>query len=125
MLATVSFIFGIQLAAIVLAVARRRKPDEGEPTQKPTALGWWTLALGLIAVSAFALAAWLTPGSNFEGAALWNISIAFAFAAVVVGAGTLKRRDRHWPTWAGLVAGLAPAIFWILFAAGNILGLGE
>ena len=125
MLATISFVFGILLASIILAVTRRRQPEVGEPAQKPTALGWWTLAFGLIAVTAFALAAWMSPGPNFVETGLWNISIAFAFAAMVVGAGALKRRDRYWPTWAGLVAGLAPAIFWILFLAGNILGLGE
>jgi hypothetical protein len=125
MIATASFVFGILLATIVLAVAHRREPEVGGPASKPTTLGWWTLAFGLTAITAFAMAAWLTPGGNTHGLGLWLISIAFAFAAVVVGVGTLMKRDRHWPTWVGLVAGLAPAVFWIAFAAAHILGFGD
>jgi len=125
MLATASFACGILLATIILAVARRREPEVGGPAPKPTSLGWWTLAFGLTALTAFALAAWLMPSGNIPGLGLWLISIAFAFAALLVGAGTLIRRDRQWPTWVGLVAGLTPAVFWIVFAAGNILGFGE
>lgn len=125
MLATVSFAFGIFLATIVLVVARRRDPDMSGPAPKPTALGWWTLAFGLTAVTAFAMSAWPTPGGNIPELRLPLISITFAFAAVVVGVGTLIKRDRHWPTWVGLIAGLAPAVFWIAFAAGNLLGFGD
>ncbi len=125
MLATVSFVFGVLLAIIVLALTRRREVEVSRPASKPTALGWWTLVFGLIAVTAFALAAWLTPGGNIPGLGLNLISIAFAFAAVLVGVGNLMRRDRHWPTWVGLGAGLVPAVFWVAFAVGNILGLGE
>ena len=80
---------------------------------------------GLTAVTAFAVAAWLAPRGNNPGPGLNLISIAFAFAALVVGLGNLMRRDRHWPTWVGLVAGLTPAVFWVAFAAGNILSFGE
>jgi hypothetical protein len=128
MLATVSFISGILLASIILAVVRRREPEGIGATRKPTALGWCTLAFGLTAVTAFVVAALLQPRGNNSGNSglgLNLISITFAFAAVVVGVGSLLRRDRLWPTWAGLVAGLAPAVFWIAFAAGNILGFGE
>ncbi|MBN1452078.1 MAG: hypothetical protein JW963_13765 [Anaerolineales bacterium] len=123
MLATVSFVFGILLAIIVLALARRQEAQVSGLASKPTGLGWWTFAFGLVAVTAFALAAWLTPAGNILGLNL--ISIAFAFAAVLVGVGALMRRDRHWPTWVGLGAGLVPAVFWVAFAVGNILGLGE
>jgi hypothetical protein len=125
MLATVSFVFGVLLATIVLAVVRHREPEVVGAAQKSTTLGWCTLAFGLIAVTAFAVAAWLTPRSNNSGLGPNLISITFAFAAVVVGVGSLIRHDRHWPTWVGLVAGLTPAVFWIAFTAGNILGFGE
>lgn len=125
MLGTVSLVIGILLGTIVLVVSRRRKPDAAEPVQKPTVLHWWTLAFGLIAVAAFALAAWLEPRGIIQGLNLWLISIVFGFAAVSVCVGALKRRDRHWSVWAGLVAGLAIATFWIVFAAGYILGFGE
>lgn len=124
MLATISFIFGIFLAVIILAVARRREPEAGSAL-KPTALGWCTLASGLTAVTSLAVAMWLSPRSDNSGTGLFLVSITFAFAAVVIGIGTLIKHDRHWPTWAGLIAGLVPAIFWILFTAGNILSSGD
>ena len=125
MLGTASFVFGILLAAIVLAVARRRDQGEGGLASKPTPPGWWTLAFGLTGVTAFAVAAWLTTGDNLHGSMLWLISITLSFAAVVVGIGTVIRRDRHWPTWTGLAAGLAPAIFWVAFAAAHVFGSGD
>ena len=125
MMATASVVFGILLATIVLAVAHRREQEVGGPASKPTSLGWWTLAFGLIAVTAFTVSAWLTHGGNNPGFGLWLTSIVFAFAAVVVGVGTLMKHDLRWPTWVGLAAGLVPAVFWIAFAAGNILGIGE
>jgi hypothetical protein len=120
-LASVSFVIGILLAVIVLAVAGRRAAEAGGPAPKPTTLGWCTLAFGLIAVAALALGAWLSPRPNNSGMGPFLISIAFGFAAVLVGIGTLVKRDRHWPTWVGLVAGLVPAISWIIFAAGYII----
>jgi drug/metabolite transporter (DMT)-like permease len=125
MKATVSFALGILLATIVLVVARRRKPEVSGPAPKPTTLGWWTLAFGLTAVTAFSIAQWLTPSGNIPGLGLWLISIAFALATVLVGVGALVRRDRHWLTWVGLFTGLAPAVFWIAFEAGNLPGFGE
>jgi hypothetical protein len=122
MLASISFAFGILLAVIVLAVARRREAEGGGPALKPTALGWCTLAFGLTAVAALAIATRLAPRGHNSGFGLFLISIAFAFAAVVVGVGALVKRDRRWPTWVGLIAGLAPAIFWIWFAVGSLLG---
>ena len=125
MFATVSFIFGILLAVIVLVLARRRGPQADGPAPKPTTLGWCTLAFGLIAVTAFVVGTWLSPRADDSGMGPFLISIIFAFAAVVVGIATLVKRDRRWPTWVGLVAGLVPAIAWIMFAAGYILGFGE
>jgi hypothetical protein len=125
MIASVSFIFGILLATLILVFVHRREPEGGLPASKPTTLGWLTLAFGLTAITAFAVAAWLTTGSEDHGPGLWLISIAFGFAAVVDGVGTLMKHDRHWPTWVGLVAGLAPAVFWIAFAAAHILGSGD
>lgn len=125
MLASISFVFGILLGTIVLATTRRRELEVGGLAQEPTALGWWTLVFGLIAVISCVIGLWLTGSTNGLSMVLLNSSIAFAFATAVVGIGNLKRHDRHWPTWVGLVAGLLPAIFWIAFALGNILGIGE
>lgn len=125
MLATFSFVSGILLATIILVVIHRREPDVAEVAPKPNPLGWCTLAFGLTAVTVFAVAVRSAPRGNNSELGLNLLSIAFAFAAVVVGIGNLRRRDRHWSTWAGLVAGLIPAVFWIAFAAGNILGFGD
>lgn len=125
MLGSISFISGILLAAIVLAATRRKQTEAGWPAPKPTALGWWTLASGLTAIIAFTLSAWLAPTGRINEHGFWLVSIAFSFAAVVTGIGNLRRGDRHWPTWAGLVAGLVPAMIWIAFTAGHIFGPGD
>ena len=130
MFASVSFSFGIALvsgvllAIVILTMSRRGKPDVGELDQRPSTPGWWTLALGLIAATAFALTVWWPISSNTVGRGLNLISMAFGFAAVLVGVGNLLRRDRHWPTWVGLLAGLIPAAFWIAFAVANLLSSG-
>jgi hypothetical protein len=124
MLGIASFVGGTLLAAALLVVAGRKPQVEG-PTPKPTALGWWTLTFGVTGLLAFALAVLRTPNRNYPGLGLWLISIAFSFAAVLVGMGTLIRRDGHWPTWVGLVAGLTPAVFWIALAVVRTLGFGE
>jgi 4-amino-4-deoxy-L-arabinose transferase-like glycosyltransferase len=120
MLATVSFVVGILIAALVLNVTRQA-PEADEPPKKPTTLAWWTLALGLAEILMLALGM-LAPGNI--GRWLGPIAYAFAAAAVVVGITTLRRKDRHWPTWVGLIAGLAPALFLLVFAAAYIL-VGE
>jgi hypothetical protein len=108
MFATVFAVLGILLGVIVLSIAGRKQP---------TSLGWWTLACGVTALAAFALSNWILPSSNFP---LNLLSIALAAAAVWIGIGGLRKNQRGWPIWAGFIAGLLPAIFWILFALGNI-----
>ena len=125
MLATVSFVIGILLAAVVLVVDRRLEAAEVGSAPKPSVLGWCTLAFGVTAVTAFVVSPWLALRGSDSGSALNLVSTAFASASVLVGVGTLLRRDRRWPTWVGLVAGLVPAVFWIAFAAGHLFSFGE
>jgi hypothetical protein len=124
MLASISLVLGILTAVIVLNVTRRREPEETQSAPQPSTLGWVTLAFGLIAVTALAMGAWLSPQANNSGLVPFNLSIILAFAAVIIGIGTLKRHERHWITWVGLAVGLIPAIFWIIFALGNIFSGG-
>jgi hypothetical protein len=124
MLASISLILGVVLALITLNVVRRRVPEGTQPTPQPNTLSWITLAFGLIAAIVLASGIWLSPQPNNAGLVPFNLSILFAFAAVVVGIGALKRRERHWATWVGFAAGLLPAIFWVIFALGNIFGGG-
>ena len=125
MLATIEFILGIVIGAVILVVARRRAAGGGGPDLKPTSLTWWTLGLGLSAAVVFALGTWSVGSTDRLGSRLLSVSITLSFAAVVVGVGTLLKHDRRWPTWVGLIAGLIPALAWIAFAGGHILGLGE
>lgn len=120
MWATIAFLGGIACAGIVLAVCRAREPDSTDPAARPTALGWLTLAFGVTTVVAFV-------GGIFgeAGGGGYLASIACASAAVIIGVGAVLRRDRRWPTCVGLAAGVIPAVFWIAFAVGNLLGLGS
>jgi hypothetical protein len=113
MLVAVSLLGGILLAASILATHRQASTVIG-PSQKATPLAWWTLAFGLVEILTLGIG-WLLPMSI----ARWTSSVAFAFAgaAVVLGVVTLWRKDRHWPTWLGLVLGLAPAVFLCVFTA--------
>jgi hypothetical protein len=111
-------------AVIILNVTRRREPEETQSEPQPTTLGWVILAFSLIAVTALALGAWLSPQTDNSGLVPFNLSIMLAFAAVIIGIETLKRHERHWITWVGLAAGAVPATFWIIFALGNIFGGG-
>jgi hypothetical protein len=113
MLLAASLLGGIVLAAGVLATHRQVSRVIG-PSQEITPLAWWTLAFGLVEIVTLGVG-WLLP----MRVALWTSSVAFAFAgaAVVLGIVTLWRKDRHWPTWVGLVLGLAPAVFLCVFTA--------
>ncbi len=119
MWATIAFLVGVACAGIVLAVCRAREPGSADPAARPTALGWLTLAFGVMAAVA------LVSGILREAGGGYLASIACASAAVIIGVGAVLRGDRRWPTWVGLAAGVIPAVFWIAFAAGNILGLGS
>lgn len=120
MLATLSLAFGVLLGTIVLN-RTRSEGEQGRQTQRPTTLSWLTLVFGLTTATTLVLGLRLTPSTDDLSMVLLNISIAFAFAAVIAGLGNLRRQVRDLPTWVGLIAGLTPAIFWIVFAIGNII----
>ena len=120
-----SFVIGILLAVILLVLLRRRGPAAGEAAAQPTPMRWGIFACGLVALLTLA-AAWAWPRVP---AAEWllGVSVAFTVATVILGGFSLARRDRRdrgWPTWAGLIAGLIPAVFWLIFAAGYIFDGG-
>jgi hypothetical protein len=115
MLASAAFVLGVVIAGILLALIRPAAIDAGA-APRPTAIGWLTLTFGLAATVAFAIGA-----LGRERLGVFLISIACAFAAVVLGLGALARRERLWPTWVGLVAGAFPAVGWMVFAVGSVL----
>lgn len=116
MQAGISLVVGITIGVIVLLLAGRGvSAADGRP-QRPTALGWSALILG--AVAAASTASMFT--TMFEGLTP-RISIAAAVAGAILAIGALVKRDRHWPTWVGLVASAVPALFWVAFAVGEVL----
>ena len=48
-------------------------------------------------------------------------SISFSLVALALGVYALKRGDRHWSVWVGLVAGGVTVAFWLFFLIGNIV----
>lgn len=120
MLATISLLIGLLLGVAVLALGRRAAAA-GQPASGTTTPAWLTLGFGLVALVAFAGGTGFGSGPGNSALGWLNLSIALGFAAVVAGIGLLRRGVRGWPIWAGLLAGLIPAIFWIWFALGNLL----
>lgn len=114
MWATIAFLIGVAFVGIMLAVFRAREMGSTGSSGKPTALGWLTLAIGVVAAISFAVGVFGNTGIGGNLA-----SIACASTAVIIGIGAALRYDRSWPTWAGLVAGAIPGAFWITFADGG------
>jgi hypothetical protein len=117
-----ALILGLGVATGVLAIrfAGRGLPvgaDAGT-SAKPSALGWCVLAFGLV-----------PPLLMFfvgkAGADLLPWIWAAGLAVLIAGVGAVMKKDRRWPTWAGLVLGVPVALFWALFALGHLVGGGE
>jgi hypothetical protein len=121
MLAAVTFIVGIMLGIVVLAVVRRGRPEEVRRGSGPTALGWSALIFGLMAVIAFAASTLTGPNVDFPVLGLIVVPFTAAFA-IAVGIGAVRRGDRHWLTWLSPLPGLILALAWITLAVANVLG---
>jgi hypothetical protein len=107
MLGFVSLVLGLVIGFIVIR------------SGKSSNLGWWTLGFGAVGLLAFVLSNWIMKSSNFP---LNLLSIGLAGAAVLAGIMGLRAGNRHWEMWTGFAAGLIPAILWIAFAVGTLLG---
>lgn len=116
MLASMAFLFGVGVGLVVLATVGRAPGTAPE-------LGGWTLALGTLAAVAFA-ATGLIQGLPEIALTAGLASIALAFSAVLVGIGALRRGARGRATWLGLLLAGLPAMAWIAFLVGNLLGFG-
>ena len=118
MIFTFSVVMGLLLGTIVLLATRPKQATEGEtPTFTPVA-GWIAIVLGFIGgalVTAGFLANFNAPGF------IAVVMIGSAFAAVVIAAGGLIRKDMRWQNWVGLAIGGIPTAFWLVFAAGEAL----
>ena len=118
----IALILGLGVAAGVLAVrfAGRGLPagvGAGTST-KPSALGWCVLAFGLVPPL---LMFFVGRAGSDVLPWIW----AAGLAVLIAGVGAVVKRDRHWPTWAGLVLGVPVALFWALFALSYLAGCAE
>lgn len=121
MLASVAFIIGIGVAVFLMVVLRRRTMSGDRPDGSPTGFGRLSLVIGVFAVLCLVLgsATVTQPGDLSFG--LFLLSIAAGFAGVTLAIAGLIFRDRHWPTWVGLVISFLPVAFWLAFAIANLL----
>lgn len=116
MLASMALLLGVAVGLIVLATVGRVRGTGPE-------LGSWVLALGALAIAAF-VATGLIQRQPEIAAMAGLASIALAFSTVLVGIGALWRGARGRTTWLGLLLGGLPALAWVAFLVGNLLGLG-
>jgi peptidoglycan/LPS O-acetylase OafA/YrhL len=115
---TIALVSGILLGSILLIVTRRNKLSENTSSARPTWSAWLTLALGITAAAVFAVA---MIDARKIGTLMWA-AITLPVATMMLGMGGLARGDRRWPTWLGLAFGLLPALFWVVFVVGEVLG---
>ncbi len=113
---SISVVSGLAVGAVLLVALGHGLSAKGPGITGPTRLGWTACGAGVLALAAGVL---MMSGSRpFPSA---PVSIGLAVTAMVVSIGAAVRGDRHWPTWVGLGAGLAPTLFWILFVAGELV----
>ena len=105
MIGTIAFVLGILLAAIVLAVVGRRIPATNEPPPqtdgprlvdpRPRPDSGHSFHPGHTIP---------TREQHTRTGPLLDLNRRLVCRNHCGGAGTLKKRDRHWPTWIGLIA---------------------
>lgn len=116
MLASLALLLGVAVGLVVLATVGRARGTGPE-------LGRWVLTLGALATVAFVATGLIQRRP--EIAALAGVaSIALACSTVLVGIGALSRGARGRTIWLGLLLGGLPALAWIAFLVGNVLGIG-
>lgn len=98
---------GLVMGAVMLALTLRFRAN---------AVGAVALAVGAIAFS-FTVAGFASPALGQYPL----LSVVPAFATVVVAIGAVVQGQRSWMTWAGLVMGGLPALFWLAFPVAEIL----
>lgn len=108
----------------------RRRPAAAGPPQSPTLPAWSSLGFGLVSLVALVWPLLLsrTAPSGNEGDVTVSssqllplASISFSLVGFALGAYALKRQDRHWPTWVGLVTSGLTVAFWLFFLIGNLV----
>lgn len=93
-----------------LFVPSRKTPDSKWPR-------WTLLSLGVAAVLVFGLGVFGLI--DYPLAAV--PAVAIPFAGMVLGVGRIVLGDRAWQSLLGLGLSAVPALFWILFAIGELV----
>jgi len=100
------------------------------PIRPASALGWWTLWLGILVVfwgvlfpSLIPLLARLLAGPTripfgFNGVLL---ALVLAIASLVVGIMAFRRGERSWMALLAFAGAVIVGAFWVLFALGEVL----
>lgn len=117
---TVSTALGLLVGFGILAAGSKSDPAE----KKTRWTDWLPFVLGLLAaaVVSFGLIYRGDVTAGTVGRLLpLPLSIMFAFAAFVAALGQLIRGRRNWMLWATAIVGGLPALFWVWFAAAEIL----
>lgn len=111
----VAVLAGVAVAAIVVVLVLRTAKAAGS-SGAATGMGWASLALAvltvLLVVAGYAFAPEFVSEAEAEAASgqfdsqgLYMVGTAMGIAAAVIAGLALKRGDRHWPTWVGLLVG--------------------
>ncbi|MHA6513559.1 hypothetical protein [Tessaracoccus sp. Z1128] len=119
----VSVLVGLAVAALVVVLILRAARGASAPGAS-TGLGWASFALGvltlLLAAAGYAFAPEFASEAEAEAASgqfdsqgLYLVGTATGIAAAVTAAMALKRGDRRWPTWVGLLIGAAVIGAWV------------
>ena len=106
---TVGLLLGHIVGGGLLLLSRRHK-EASWPS-------WTLLGVGAVALVLFAVG--MLKLMDYRFAAI--PALAVPFAGLVFGIGLVAGGDRRWQAWLGLTLAAVPALFWIVFAIGEIV----
>lgn len=125
----VAVVLAIVIVGVIVVIDRRR-PAESGPAPRPTLAAWSSFGFGLVSLAALAYPLVLsrTAPSGDDGEVTVSnsqllplASISFSLVGLALAVYALRRRDRHWPVWVGLVASGLTVAFWLYFFIANIV----
>ncbi|MHA6523670.1 hypothetical protein [Tessaracoccus sp. G1721] len=119
----VAVVAGLAVAAVVVLLVLRAAKAAGS-TGSATGMGWASLALGALTVLLVVVGYAFAPefaseaeaqaaSGQFDSQGLYMVGTATGIAAAVTAGLALKRGDRHWPTWVGLLVGAGVIGAWV------------
>ena len=125
----VGVVLAIIIVGVIVAIDRRRLAAPGPAPRHPLP-AWSSFGFGLVSLAALAWPLLLSRAAPSGGEGEVTVSnsqllplasISFSLVGLALGVYALKRGDRHWSVWVGLVASGLTVAFWLLFLIGNIV----